>query len=287
MLSTEHLSRAWATALRTHAVTPLVGDEGKPYLPVGPRSLELLDVLWKRSARPAPDIGALVEDGKTVLFWSDPHFGHEAMVRWRREGGFGSVDEMDATIWSNLKESAESADLVVCLGDFAMRNPISVHRRCAAELRGKHLALVGNHDAKGVLPRVWADSGAHASLAFSLPTALVRSWVEGVHGEMAALVDWHRLPSRISFGLSHWPVPPSRMPGPGWVNLHGHVHARPTGPLRVNCCLEALAYRPRSLPELVTPELMDELVRRQSGLCGLDGEHGPMPGDSTYVLRGP
>jgi calcineurin-like phosphoesterase family protein len=287
MLSATQLDKTWARALRAHALEPMIGDEGKPYLPIGKHSLELLDALWKPSARRMPDVGAMIEAGKTVMFWSDPHFGHGTMVRRRPDGGFSNVDEMDAILWSNLWEAARSADLVVCLGDFAMRNPISIHRRCAAELGGKHLAIVGNHDVKGVRPQVWAASGALASLAFSLPASLVRSWVEENHGEIAELVDWRRLPPRLSFGLSHWPVPPSRMPGPGWVNLHGHIHSRPTGPLRVNCSVEALGYRPRPLQDLMTPELMDDLVRRQSGPHGLDGVSAPVPGDSGYAARGP
>jgi calcineurin-like phosphoesterase family protein len=141
-------------------------------------------------------------------------------------------------------------------------------RKIASTFDGKQLTIVGNHDTKGAKPEAWATVGAVASLAFSLPLDLLQPWISEDHGELADLIDCRRLPSRVNFGCSHWPVPADRMPNASWVNLHGHIHnahreGRKLGPLGVNCSVEAIDYRPQTFRELLTPELFDNLARFQ------------------------
>ena len=268
MQSSSQLNAAWSRAVRLHATTPLVNAEGKSYRAIGDRSLVLLDALWKAPRGPLPDLGARIAAGEDIRFWSDQHFGHDA-IRWmcaRTE--FPDVGAMDAVLWENWRDAVAEADLVVCLGDLALKNPIAVQRQAVAEFGDRHITLVGNHDTKGAKTTQWAASGALATLAFCLPLDLVHGWMDEDFGELADLVEWKRLPRHVNFGLSHWPVPPPRMPGPGWLNLHGHIHNRPTGGLRMNCSVEAVGYRPQGLRSLLTPELLDGLVRRQAGLDG-------------------
>ena len=265
MINLEQLNKAWAKTLRDHAVAPLEGRDG-PYRAIGGKSLAFLDALWKARKGPLPDIGAMIEAGRTVRFWSDPHFEHDNIRRLADRNAFLSVEDMDRVLWANLEEAMAQSDFVVCLGDMALKNPLMHQRRIASAFGGKQLPLVGNHDTKGAKPEAWAAAGAAASLAFSLPLDLLQSWITGDHAEMAGLVDWKRLPGRVNFGCSHWPVPAERMPGGAWVNLHGHIHNarredRRLGPLGVNCSVEAIDYRPKTLRELLTPELFDNLVR--------------------------
>jgi calcineurin-like phosphoesterase family protein len=286
MMSAEQLSKTWAKAVREHALAPLTNPEGRSYRAIGDKSLTLLDGLWKEQRKPAPDIGAMLEAGRTVRFWSDPHFGHDNIRHMCGRTLYHDLDSMDRGIWENWERAVEESDLVVCLGDLSLKNPLLVQRRAVAAFGSKHILLVGNHDTKGAAPKAWAAAGAFATTAFSLPMEMVQSWIEDDYPEEAQLVDWRRLPRYLNMGLCHWPVPPSRMPSSSWVCLHGHIHHRASRALRVNCSVEAIDYRPRTLRELLTPNLLDVLVRRQNGIEGFLDADERMPGDSQF-LPGP
>jgi calcineurin-like phosphoesterase family protein len=269
MISTEQLNKIWARALRDHAVAPLQGEDG-PYRAIGDRTLAFLDGVWKARRPPVPDVGAMIAAGKTVRFWSDPHFGHDNIIRLASRTAFRDVDHMDRSIWANVEAAAAGSDLLVCLGDLSLKNPLTCQRRLVSAFGARQLTVVGNHDAKGGKPEAWAAAGACASLAFSLPLELLREWAMADNGEMAGLIDWKRAPDPVNFGCSHWPVPAGRAPGASWVNVHGHIHnasrdSRKLGPLSVNCSVEAIGYEPKTLRELMTLELLDNLVRRQRG----------------------
>jgi calcineurin-like phosphoesterase family protein len=50
------------------------------------------------------------------------------------------------------------------------------------------------------------------------------------------------------------------------VSVHGHIHNatredRKLGPLGINCSVEAIDYRPKTLRELLTPKLFENLAR--------------------------
>lgn len=265
MLSFTELNATWQQTLRQHALEPVQGENG-PYRAIGDKHLIFLDDLWKARRAPLPDIGAMIEVGKVVRFWSDQHYGHANIIRLANRTEFADVEAMDATLMANLDAAVGASDLVVCLGDLALKNALEIQRRLVKAYGDRHLTIVGNHDAKGASGVAWAASGALASLAFSLPLDLIRSWVSVSDLEMAELVDWSGLPKRVNFGCSHWPVPIDRLPGPGWVNLHGHIHDKPTHALGINLSVEAIGYRPVTLGEVISVELVDSLVRRQQGL---------------------
>jgi calcineurin-like phosphoesterase family protein len=282
MLSFVELNKTWAKTLRAHAIEPLFGDEGKPYRAIGEKSLRFLDELWKARKAPLPDIGAMIASGKKVRFWADPHFSHEAIIGMAHRTEFRNVDEMDRVIWSNIEQAEAESDLLVCLGDLALKNPLSVQQKLRNAFQDRQIICAGNHDVKGGKPEAWAACNGTSSLAFTLPTELVREWIESDFADMAGLVEWNRLPNHINFGCAHWPVPPDRMPGPSWINIHGHIHFRTPGPLRINCSVEAIGYVPKTLRELVTVDLLDGLVRRQRGLDGFTESQAKTPGDAEY-----
>lgn len=265
MINSQQLNKAWAKTLRDHAITPLDGQEG-PYRAIGEKSLTFLDALWKARKTPLPDVGAMIEAGQTVRFWSDPHFEHDNIRHLANRSIFLNVEDMDNVLWAHLEEAMAQSAFVICLGDMALKNPLMYQRKIASIFDGKQLTIVGNHDTKGAKPEAWAAVDAVASLAFSLPLDLLRSWITEDHAEMAELVEWKRLPNRVNFGCSHWPIPAERMPSASWVNLHGHIHNaqredRKLGPLGINCSVETIDYRPQTLRELLTPELFDNLAR--------------------------
>jgi calcineurin-like phosphoesterase family protein len=265
MLNFEELNKTWTAALRAHALTTIEGKDG-PCRALNDRSLELLDRLWAGRVE-LPDLGAMIEASKQVHFWSDPHIGHDNIRHLAPRPEFVSVEEMDRVIWENVEDAARASDFLLCTGDLALKdeNPLHFQRRLNEAFGSKQLTIVGNHDAKGAKPDEWiAAGGVAASLAFSLPTALIKSWLDEDHA--SSPVHWDRLPSRVNFGCAHWPVPVDRMPGPSWLNIHGHSHRRMAGPLHVNCSVEAIDYRPKTLRELVTPELLGRLVMRERGI---------------------
>lgn len=267
MLSLIEINRLWESSLRTHASTMLEGERG-PYLAIGAKTMALLDPLWKapHSAQP-PDIGAMLAAGKDVRVFGDPHFQHANIIRMC-ERPFDNVDDMDGKMWNALETAHADADFVICVGDWALRDPISWLRKTARAFPGKQLTVVGNHDAKGSKPDQWIEMGARASLAFSIDRELAKTWVERREPDMAELIEWRKLPKIIHVGMSHWPIPPQRMPSASWINLHGHIHNEANRPLRANCSMEAIGFAPRSIERLVDARILDDLARRQSGLEG-------------------
>lgn len=282
MLSHKETNAAWEKALRAYALEPLMGEQG-PYLPIGAKSMALLDPLWKAGAlRNLPDIGAMLKKGADVRVFGDPHFEHANIIRMC-ERPFSSIGEMDEALWSAVERAHQQADFVICLGDWSMKNPISWARKVASAFPQKCATVVGNHDAKGSKPAQWIQTEAYASLAFTIERDLAQSWVAIREPELCALLDWKSVPRLINVGVSHWPVPPSGLPGPGWINLHGHIHNRPNRPLRVNCSLEAIGFEPKRIEDLIDARVLGELARRQGGLAGFEESEGSDPGDSSSV----
>lgn len=265
MSSLLEINLAWESALRTLASTPLEDERG-PYLAIGVKTMALLDPLWTAArAWELPDIGAMLAAGKDVRVFGDPHFQHANIIQMCGRP-FGSVDEMDENMWASIAQAHAESDFVVCLGDWALRDPISWMRRAAGDFPGKHLTVVGNHDARGSKPAQWVAQQARASLAFSIARPLVKTWVERHEPEMAGLLDWESIPEIIHVGLSHWPMPPQFMPSASWINLHGHTHNQPSLPLRSNCSMEAIGFAPRSIEKIIGSRILDDLARRQLGL---------------------
>ena len=278
MLSILELNKVWAKTLKVHAQKPLLGEHGL-YRPIGEKSLILLEELWAGAQGRVLDIGMLLAAGRKVVFYGDPHYGHANIIHMCHRP-FDTVEQMDGVIFENVCKAAEDADLVVFLGDYSLCNPIAHHRRIQNELGPKHIALMGNHDTKGVQRGQWAKAGALASLAFSVERALIKTWVDSTDAELSVLVDWDRLPKVIHFGAAHWPVPAQRLPGTSWLNIHGHIHNRQAQPLGINCSVEALNFEPKGLEVLLTANVMDQLVRRQSNPNAFDQDWKQVPGDS-------
>lgn len=281
MLSFEELNKAWAKAAREHALAPLQGEKG-PYRAIGDKTLALLDPLWKSSS-PRPDIGALLEAGKTVRFWADPHFGHDNIRGMCERDRFDSVGAMDQAIWAAVESAGQSSDLLVCLGDLALKGAIDWQRRLSASLGSRQVTVVGNHDIKGSQPHQWVKEGALASLAFSLPRELLREWGDQDWPELSEALDWKSAPKRVCFGALHWPMPVERAPSPAWISLHGHIHNRAAKPLRINFSVEAIDYQPRDLRSMITPQLIDDLIRRQSDPSAFVEPTDRAEGDASYL----
>ncbi len=256
----DNLNAQWAAAVKQHAITPVLGNDGNYYSPIGRKTLTALEAVWQNTAA-YPDLGEMIEAGKAVRFWSDLHFGHANIIKYTNRP-FSCVQEMDDVLDTNLRGSFLETDLLVNLGDLSMKVPLEVHHRLNLAWPHKHLLIAGNHDLRGSkAPLQWSAAGALASLAFSLPVTLVRSWVEADHPDEACLVDWTALPCRLKFGCCHWPIPADLLPGPDWVCIHGHTHRPGSDRLMLNVSVEALGFHPCTLRELISPSLLLDICQ--------------------------
>lgn len=261
----QRLNETWKQALRAHAQTPMNGPKG-PWSPIGGRSQELLGALWKGSQR-QPDLKAqeLLDQGKSIKLISDFHFEHGNIIRLC-ERPFGSQDAMDAAMWELLEREAADPKLgaLITLGDWAIKDPIGWARKARQLLGDRLWILVGNHDAKGVKPRAWAQEGALASMAVELRGEWVRNAVEINDPELSAALDWNRWPKTVKIGMAHWPMPAWRLPGAGWISAHGHVHHRKARALGINCSIEAVGYQAAPIESFFDARIADEILRRES-----------------------
>ena len=262
LYSLPELNQTWERTVRKYAVSEQIGDlTGERFRPIGDKVFKFMDALWANKAS-LPDIGTLIEAGKTVKFWADPHFGHANIIRLCDRTEFETVEQMNADIIASVEDALSASDLVVCIGDLAIKHSIDIHRQLIQKFGERHCHVIGNHDLKNSIPSDWIRAGnVAASGAFSLPVDVLKSWIDADHGELTELVEWDRLPRQVNFGCCHWPIPPEHLPdATSWVSLHGHIHHLQSGPQRVNCSVEAIGYKPRTLRELLTPNLLADLV---------------------------
>ena len=80
---------------------------------------------------------------RDIWLTSDPHFGHEKVIKWVGRP-FSSVEEMDETLIQNWNRVVKPEDLVYHLGDFAWG--VTNAKRVRPLLNGTIRLIVGNHD---------------------------------------------------------------------------------------------------------------------------------------------
>lgn len=265
MSALDEINSAWRSAFKRYCHVTLKGQSGA-YRPIKDKFATFLDDLWlARGDCLLPDLGAMLAAGRDVRVFGDPHFEHANIIGLAGRP-FATVEEMDRQLWQFICQAHVEADFVLCLGDLSLKNPIHWQRELFNKFGGKQLTVVGNHDMRNSKSIQWTQAGGHASLAFQLDRALVRSWVEAREPEKCGAIDWMLVPQTICVGVSHWPVPPSHLPGPQWVNLHGHSHSAPSRCLRINASLEQISYKPRRIADLIDARIVNDLILRQQGI---------------------
>lgn len=234
--------------------------------------MSFLETLWKHwEGNDTLDIGALLGQGKDIRVFGDPHFEHANIIHLCTRP-FAEVGAMDDQLWQAIEQAHIDADMVLCVGDWALKNPIFWQRKAFNAYPGKTASVVGNHDMKNSSPNQWFEAGARASMAFSVEREWVQSWIAASEPDLVEAIEWKEVPKQLHVGVSHWPISPRYYPGTNWVNLHGHTHNKPSKPLRMNASVEEIGFVPRRIQDMFTAELMDQVVRRQRGLAGIDDE---------------
>lgn len=242
---------------------------GGTFQPIGTKDLRFLHELSTMET-PYLDIGAMLEAGKDIRVFSDPHFSHANIIRFC-DRPFSDADTMDAALWKAIDAAYAEADLVLCLGDWSLKNPLHVARqifnRWGSE---KVLGVIGNHDMRGSRPAQWAELNTHSTLEFSVSKEWLRTQMPTTQ------LDWSVVPEKVMVGVSHWPVAPNFFPDDSYVCLHGHTHNKTMGPLRLNACVETMAYTPAPLRSFFTPAVVQDVILVRTTVVKPSGFVGTM-----------
>jgi calcineurin-like phosphoesterase family protein len=156
-----------------------------------------------------------------VWITSDHHFNHKNIIR-HADRPYLDVDQMNRDLIRRWNAVVAPDDVVYHLGDFAWSDP----QPFLDQLNGRVLAVLGNHD-----DRSWAAS------------TYMEDTIEG---------------QRVVF--CHYPIESWNGMYKGVIHVHGHTHqpqvntSRRVGGhefVRLNACVEATGYGPRSLGWLI------------------------------------
>ena len=157
---------------------------------------------------------------KTIWVWSDLHLGHDNIIRYANRP-FQDAEEMNAVLYTNWARTVGDDDLLLFVGDLAMRKAVGEHTWETIRVsrgRAKHL-VVGNHDLTG--------------------SGVLR--VDGFDDICSALT----VDGEPPLAFTHMPL--AEVPA-GVVNVHGHTHDEPPRRSRhINVSVEQLDYRPVDL----------------------------------------
>ena len=156
----------------------------------------------------------------TVWVWSDLHLGHDNIIGYANRP-FRDAAEMDAALYRNWARTVGDDDLLLFVGDIAMRKAVGEHTWAtfrANRGRAKQL-VVGNHDLTG--------------------SGVLR--VDGFDDICSTL----NVDGDPPLAFTHMPL--AEVPD-GFVNVHGHTHDEtPRRSRHINVSVEQLEYRPVAL----------------------------------------
>jgi len=158
-----------------------------------------------------------------TFVYSDPHFGHEEIIRYFGRP-FKSARAMDDELIKSWNDVVATEDSVFVLGDFSFLNQNKT-RGIVSLLNGHKTLILGNHD-RGQNIQWWKDVGFDEVSPYPI-----------IYGGF--------------FILSHEPVFLSdAMP---YVNIHGHLHTLSYDSKQyVNVSVEKTNYRPVLLDDIIS-----------------------------------
>jgi calcineurin-like phosphoesterase family protein len=181
-----------------------------------------------------------------IWFTSDTHFGHANFLNFKDDAGepvrpFKSVQEMDGLMIERWNEVVRDGDKVYHLGDVSFDRKNLPH--VMAQLRGRKRLVLGNHD--------------------DLKTYKLAEYFQKV--------SMWRMFTEFGFVCSHVPLREDQMRAP--INVHGHIHHRPSpSPRHICVCVEQTDYRPIHLDEI---RMMISRLPESAHASGLSEIHLP------------
>ena len=164
-------------------------------------------------------------DAVRTWVWSDLHLNHDEIIH-QCGRPFTTGEEMNEALLHRWRLHVRRGDTIVNGGDAAWPGTLgTAFRARVGRLPGRKVLVVGNHD-------------------FHHRTKLLDA---AAHDVVTGLAVFDTDPP---LALTHLPL---RNPPPGWVNLHGHLHHKPSaGHPYINVCVEHTDYRPMGLADLET-----------------------------------
>ena len=164
----------------------------------------------------------LEADDERTWIWSDLHLGHSvAIMAFDRP--FTNTATMDWTLMEAWRQRVGTEDTIVCLGDVSAEGYMHVgHAQMWNSAPGRKWLVLGNHDVDLV--------NRSGSLDTERSTAAVTA------------------PGDPPLLLTHMPL--IAVP-PGCVNVHGHIHEKPSPTDRhINVSVEQLEYGPARMSDI-------------------------------------
>jgi calcineurin-like phosphoesterase family protein len=159
-------------------------------------------------------------DPRKLKFWSDPHFGHQNIIKYS-DRPFNTAAEMDVRMINNYVNGVKEDDIVIWVGDVAMRNPTRINDEILSLLPGYKILIRGNHDF---------DYHDKTPIQYNFD-------------------EIHLIKTVRNFAISHhpwWDIPT------GWFQIHGHIHNKKTeNPRHINVSVEHLNYTPKSFQDIL------------------------------------
>lgn len=163
-----------------------------------------------------------------LLFWSDPHFFHNNIIRYCNRP-FNDMFDMNDALIKNYFNNVKDDDIVVWAGDIAF-SKITKSQELFKNIKlpGKKILVLGNHDFEKN-ERDFRDVGIFDEI----------SLCEGF--SMNFNIDGQIVKKDIL--LSHYPIDKSLLPE-NVLNFHGHIHDAQKGLPWVNLGVEITGFKP-------------------------------------------
>lgn len=157
---------------------------------------------------------------------SDTHFNHANIIRYCNRP-FSSVEEMNEVMVENWNKVVKPGDKVYHLGDVVMGS-LDGFPELWARLNGSKRLILGNHDDVFYLGR------------------------GGFFKKISLWRVWNDKPILLTHVPIHEDSIHERVAQAGGVNIHGHIHEKPSPPGPYKCvCVEQTNYTPVNIEEVL------------------------------------
>lgn len=170
-------------------------------------------------------------------FFSDPHFGHSNIIDYCSRP-FTNVEEMNRALVHNYNQLVEPDDTVIWLGDCFFKGDKDEYRNILAEMAGRKILVVGNHDG---------TDAQMAAIGFHLT---LRECVMNIGGKTCRL-------NHFPYGADPQYEKPDKFKAlrprkrPGEILLHGHTHSHTrVRDRQINLSTDAWGYGPALYTEV-------------------------------------
>ena len=159
------------------------------------------------------------DSDKKVWIWSDHHFNHLKVIEYSKRP-FKDVNEMNAALISNYKETVSEGDICIFVGDLYFKSDEDFKRDISHHFNKTYnIFIVGNHDFK-------------------------KKEVKDIDfDEIHLLLDFYLNNERII--ITHYPF---YLENFEFKNIHGHIHNNKSPKEnQINVSVEVVDYRPIEL----------------------------------------